>query len=280
MIQYLYKLIAILIRKNGYKVDSLSYILGRIVYKIFGLIPVEYGCIKICVTPYQTLDIFILLGDNINPFATSAIVNLLKNDGIFLDVGANHGVLSVIAAGKNSGIDVFAFEPSPRELPRIYKNILLNSLSNITVIPYGLANFYGKQKLVLTDDQNPGMNSLPSIRSEGDLIECTFMQLQQFMNDELLSRIKVCKVDIEGQEMNFLASIRSKMHFLNQCYFVIEITPSLLSMGKFSVDHVYEFFEQFGFIPQYGLKSDQEAWEECFYHPEFSSPVPFSAKLP
>lgn len=242
---------------------------------LFGLAIFNYGGIKLTAGPVGFLDNYIIHGRNINAYVTSALSQYLADGGVFLDIGANHGVLSLLAA-RNSKIKVFAFEPSPRELSRLWKNLALNQKNNISVLAYGIGDTEQQRTLVLTEIDNTGLNSLPSIRKKGHEVTCHFLPLQKLINIDILSQARVCKLDVEGQEMFILNGLRSHMHLFKQCVFVIEMSPALLSKVGASTENIYQFFTQLGFKSQFGNPDDLSQWEEVFYHPSYCEKLNYS----
>ena len=70
-----------------------------------------------------------------------AITERLPEGGTFVDIGANVGCLTLLAAklvGPTGG--VFAIEPNPANLQRLYAGIALNGFQNIRVIPHAASD--------------------------------------------------------------------------------------------------------------------------------------------
>ena len=95
------------------------------------------------------------------PALLLALRRLLRPGSIFLDAGANMGLMSLFAArqvGPN-GL-VLAFEPSPRDAARLDENIALNRLSkNICVARLALGNATGQLALRIAEPQHSGQNT-------------------------------------------------------------------------------------------------------------------------
>lgn len=250
-------------------------VLAQLLEKIFGYAIFSYGDIKLTAGPYALLDHYIIRGYNINPFVTSAIKQYLAEGGIFLDIGANHGVFSLLA-GKNPKTKVFAFEPSPRELRRLWKNLEINNNNNISVFSYGLGEDEGNKDFVLSADDNPGMNSLPNICEKGKKIRCNFTSLIKLLSPNILMQSRVCKMDVEGQEMFILKSLKNHMHLFKNCVFILEMHSTFLGKAGFTTDQIYDFFKEAGFNYQFGNLNGTKQWEEFFYHPAYSSELIFS----
>ncbi len=71
------------------------------------------------------------------PHVTNLVKGILKEGGVFLDVGANIGYFTMLAASlvKANG-KVIAIEPNPQNLQLIYSSLLENHLSNVAIYPY------------------------------------------------------------------------------------------------------------------------------------------------
>src|SRR5258708_30108846 len=80
-------------------------------------------------------DIFIsqyILRDGIwEPCETKALIKLLAADADFLDIGANIGWYTILAAGalKDRGM-VHAFEPDPTNFSLLMENVALHKIAN------------------------------------------------------------------------------------------------------------------------------------------------------
>src|SRR5690606_27097896 len=78
------------------------------------------------------------LSDEADYFMMSSV---LRRGEIFIDIGANIGIVSLIAA-RAVGPEgmVFAVEALPETRSRLQANIDRNKLSNISVLPFALVN--------------------------------------------------------------------------------------------------------------------------------------------
>ncbi len=63
---------------------------------------------------------------------------LVRENNVIVDVGANVGFYSVYAALMNPAAKIYAIEPVPKTRQRLEKNIQLNGVTNIEVIPLAL----------------------------------------------------------------------------------------------------------------------------------------------
>lgn len=139
----------------------------------------------------------ILGSGDYEPHVTSVVVNTLKTGDVFLDLGANLGYYSLLAANLvgNSG-KVIAIEPGPQNLQLLYASILRNNFSNITVYPFAASDDLQIIKL-LTIGSNAGVVTPLSPHKTFHLLA------QAIMLDSLLQgeqRIDLVKIDVEAHE--------------------------------------------------------------------------------
>ena len=81
------------------------------------------------------------------PQTLSVFRNLIKEHKNFVDIGANVGLFSSIAA--ENGLHVTSFEPHPK-----IREILKSNLDgrNAKIYPYGLSNASSEEKLFISDE--------------------------------------------------------------------------------------------------------------------------------
>ncbi|BAY33767.1 methyltransferase FkbM family protein [Nostoc carneum NIES-2107] len=142
----------------------------------------------------------------IQSFETSEIEFVrqsLKKGDIFLDVGANGGLYTVIAAKQigHTG-HVYAFEPGLRELSLLRHNIAVNNLSNVTVIEKAVSNQKGKTQFAISHDG--AMNSFKVTNHPQQKIKewqtVEIISLDDFIQEFNVGKINFIKIDVEGAE--------------------------------------------------------------------------------
>lgn len=125
----------------------------------------------------------------------------IATDAIVVDAGANIGAFTVYAAGKATAGQVHAFEPAPRNIELLRRNIELNNLDNVTVHTEALAGKAGEATLY-TDSHNKGGGTLYGDAKRSHRIRC--ITLADVFDRCNIERIDVLKVDIEGAEYDML----------------------------------------------------------------------------
>jgi len=143
-------------------------------------------------------------GKECEPAVTSLLKGVLKEGYTFIDVGANIGYFSVLA-GKAVGRTgrVYAIEPFQRSLGRLRRNVEINLLSNVTVVPYAAWKEEGIMRLYVSD-LGEDRNSLLPTKTEA------FKKSESVRTMKLDSVIPtgdsrvVMKLDVEGAEPQVL----------------------------------------------------------------------------
>lgn len=139
------------------------------------------------------------------PHVTREIRALLKPGTVFVDIGANVGYFSLLAAacvGERGR--VIAIEANPDNCDLIRQGVRANNFNNVLVYPYAVAE--KEQEFILGVD---GSNS--GIIEMGSNIDEVGLHIQAVTGDSLLKdqpRIDLIKIDIEGAEWRALRGMR------------------------------------------------------------------------
>jgi len=151
--------------------------------------------------PQEFIQSEILLHGIYEPEVAAAILAVIHPGDLFLDVGANIGIHSLIAA--YHGARVHAFEPVPRLAKRLKINAAINRLeSRITLFEFALSNKEGEAAFYVASRKDDGSHSLikgvPATSIETIIVKTTTLDhhLEKF------GRITpaLIKIDVEGAE--------------------------------------------------------------------------------
>lgn len=130
----------------------------------------------------------------------------IKNNDIVVDIGANIGVFTLFAARRTQRT-VYAFEPFPKNVEFINRNIHNNGLHNTKVYCVAVSDKIGSSKLFLSEIS--GGHLLFDHNNDGKLekyANVPTVTLQSIMDDNNLERIDFLKLDCEGSEGSILLS--------------------------------------------------------------------------
>ncbi len=151
----------------------------------------------------------------------------LKKGDIVVDVGANIGVFTVMAA-QQAGSEgmVIAIEPEDKNLKILRRNIEENNLENVVVVPKGLWSREGKLKLYIA----PFISHSFMKQDREDFQEVDVDTLENIIQHLGVREPDFIKVDIEGSEVEALkgmeAILRSNVTLAIAAYHPVEGTPT------------------------------------------------------
>lgn len=121
-------------------------------------------------------------------------------NSVFIDVGANAGVYSMVAAkivGNNG--TVLSVEPFPEMSARLIKNAELNNFTNVRVRTFGASDKTAVKTFWLNGNKP---NSFSFSIKNGDAKSLSFLtvSLDELFEWENLDRLDYIKIDAEGEE--------------------------------------------------------------------------------
>jgi FkbM family methyltransferase len=147
-------------------------------------------------------------GDNELP-VQHALADLLHPGDVFVDIGANVGFFSLLAARVVGDAGrVYAIEPVPENVEAIRANVRRNHFANVSVIEEAASDTVGTTTLTLT--RHPGGAAIASADAPPDAIgELTVptTTIDALVSDGRIAPPSVLKIDVEGAEEAVLAGL-------------------------------------------------------------------------
>jgi FkbM family methyltransferase len=150
----------------------------------------------------------------------SFLLHLLRQEDLFVDVGANVGSYTVLACSA-IGAKGFCVEPVPSTYSRLIPNIRLNDISD-KVSPQNIA--LGKQKgtVLFTNNQN----CMNHVIENGEKLENTVTVDISTLDDCLAGDPILIKIDVEGYELPVIEGAVRILKNNNLCAIIIEMNGS------------------------------------------------------
>jgi FkbM family methyltransferase len=152
----------------------------------------------------------ILAGHEYEPYVMEYLLSLVRENTVFVDIGANVGLFSIPVANLAGGGKVYAVEALARNAKIIARNAELNGLTNIEIIPIGVAekvgaNYWGRQHF----STNNQLHDVPKLlEMDFDSFELIGVAPIDSLVDQS-RRVSLMKIDIEGREYRaFLGATR------------------------------------------------------------------------
>ncbi|WP_265576446.1 FkbM family methyltransferase [Methylobacterium sp. 4-46] len=144
------------------------------------------------------------------PLPFLMMATYLRSEGIFVDVGANTGVYSVMAGILAEDRTVLAFEPLAALVAVLRRNLAANGLTDrVTVHELALSDVSGEATLHLPDPSHGLLETSASLEHDFKAVHGTVRVAVRTLDElDIRERIAVIKVDIEGHEHAFLGGAR------------------------------------------------------------------------
>ena len=181
----------------------------------------------------------------------SVISRLATTPGLFIDIGANLGMYSLLA--RSVGLDALLFEPEP-----VHFAFLRRNASSIgTPVACALSDESGTTQFFVSGSTNPGSSSL--VMPEGGWTASEYQQtvavrvatfdsaLAELNVDPAL--IRLIKVDVEGNEERTIIGMAEYLAGASAAPIWCEVRGSTSGRGRNSAYPVASFLRQFGYTP-------------------------------
>ena len=191
-------------------------------------------------------------GADYEPSTTTFVESHLSRGETFVDIGANQGWFSMLAAhvvgvaGK-----VIAFEPNPAMCSYLNRSVLRNAMgTRVTVEDIGLGDHDEVRPLFLSRHQNnDGMSSfIPqwaghsggSGETSRDVIQVSCRTFDSWVSEHPLDRVDMVKIDTEGWEINILKGMEQALQRLRPKHIICETNAD---------SQVAIFLKKLGYLP-------------------------------
>ncbi len=172
---------------------------------------------------------------------------------VVLDVGANVGEISIVAAHRvGASGQVFAFEPLSSARGELEKNLELNPGVAVEIAPVGLSDKVRTADVftnMAADDAgavNHGLASLYpqviGVRRPAEKIELT--TLDTWAEEANPERIDLIKVDVEGEELPVLKGAAGTLRKFRP-KLIVEVQRETCESAGYSTDDILKFLGQF-----------------------------------
>lgn len=167
---------------------------------------------------------------------------------VIIDIGGHVGIVSIYLAKKYPFLKIYTFEPNYNNYHNLQENIAINYITNIVAY----------NKAVTKDGRNSGMLVPNSNTGGGGLFELPIpesllpdysyytiasINLDNFMDENNISKCKLLKIDCEGCEYEILLN-SNKLNCIDYLSGEFHIDMHLQSKG-YSIEALYNYCTQF-----------------------------------
>jgi len=200
-------------------------------------------------TDIRSVPFSVLADGYYEPFQSDILVELGKNSGKFLDIGANMGFYSLALATENPELTVISFEPQPSVYEKMIKNIEMNNLQGrIKLLNMGLGHQIDELTMFIPKFTGTGGASFKNLHEdEGEAkeIKVPVVTLDALETDP----VDLIKIDVEGFELNVISGAIS---------LISQHRPSIVA------ELLRKWMKPFGHTPQMFLDELASLDYRCF----------------
>lgn len=183
----------------------------------------------------------------------------IGDDTIFIDIGANLGIYSLLA--KELGAYTVLFEPEPRH----YSFLSRNKSIFDEVYCSALSNFEGKSMLFVAKDNNLGGNSLVASNNSWEEsgyeseIEVAVDRFDNFLSRSSidLGKVACIKIDVEGNECETVCGMENYLEDGYKPVIWCEVRGPTSDRNPNSQRKVIDFLSEFDYMP-YRVKNKKK----------------------
>jgi len=203
---------------------------------------------------------------------TKYFLNNVKEDSVFLDIGANFGYYTCLVSKKidaGKGGKVYSFEPNRNAFELLQKNIMLNWINSSGVFLNNFAlsdsegevsfkNYkyrFGGSQFYTEDESSDAINTM-------EVVKVSTKTLDSYLGES--SKVDFMKIDVEGAEFKVLKGAEKTIDRSNDVKIVLEWSISQFKGHGIAPESFVEFFKNKGFKP-YGLKWQDGSATEVTY---------------
>jgi len=149
-----------------------------------------------------------------------AVINILPEESVALDAGANIGFVCVPIANwlKNKNGKVYAFEPQKMLYNALCGTAALNDLDNVIIENIAIGSNKGQLKIPKQDYSKPKDFGMVSLAKQEEISSYDNVKVTSIDNLNL-NRLDFLKIDVEGMEIEVLSgAIKTIQQYRPWCW--------------------------------------------------------------
>ena len=175
------------------------------------------------------------------------LLRYLRAEDCFLDLGANVGLYTVLASTIVEQGEIFAIEASPRNIEILRRQIEINALTNVHILPTAVGEIDGTVRFATAQRE---MGSIvPAEENAPGIVELPCQKLDTLFAVRLTAgeEIALAKMDVEGCEMLVLAGAQKILQHRLVRAWLFEVGPGGLQAHGHTARELLEVFQQAGY---------------------------------
>ncbi len=190
---------------------------------------------------------------------TEVVLNELREDMNILELGANIGYYAIKEASLLTTGKIFAFEPDPRNVEVLEKNVELNGFQDkMKIYPFAAGDEDTTKEFGLSQKTNLS-GFVDNKKVDSISVKC--VKLDNF-SDLKNEKINLIRMDIEGYECMVIDGMKELLERSNDIKIMMEVHPTVYDEGKFNFNDRLRLLEKMGFRVKYLVSAGEKLPEE------------------
>jgi len=180
------------------------------------------------------------------PHVSAWLADQLVTGNTFIDVGANIGYYSLMAArlvGESGR--VVAVEPVYPHVVR--QQVRLNGWNNVTICGAAAGNRHGTVEIGIANPWNRGHNSVINPARFGKTATIPVVRLDDYLPALGIHQVDAMKIDVEGYEVEVLLGARTLLADGAVPKIAFELSPDFLTAAGHSAIELKQLFADLGY---------------------------------
>ena len=237
------------------------FLLGKVIWREYRYVARTKAGFKMAGRSADQVQGFIYYFGVWEPNLSAFIESRLSLGRTFIDIGANVGYFTLLAARKGSVVSIEAF---PSIFSTLTENVLRNRLNNVRLVPYAVIDTARDIQMFHGGESNEGRSTTVAGRFQSQAITVRGKPLDALLTDNEIASARMIKIDVEGAERAVIVGMKSLLpKFPDDIEIVVEVSPSAPGQAN----EIFAIFESAGFFP-YLIEN---SYELGYY---LSSPAP------
>jgi FkbM family methyltransferase len=181
------------------------------------------------------------------PDVVGMIVRVASPGGVFFDVGANIGLVTLSVGIRRRDLIIHAFEPDPANAERWRRNLDLNPGVQARLEEAAVSSKEGRVSMIR--GRESGWSFVAKSPQRGGF-DVRAVSLEAYASAHAVTCIDVLKVDVEGYEAEVLKGAEALLEQHAIRSIVCELNDSLLRRAGTSRSAVFSYLGEYGYAPR------------------------------
>jgi len=223
-------------------------LLNKFVQKIYSDLQTEkYQTVTIplnlklkVLTKDACLGIYLLMGKSYEPQTTELFLKNIKTFSKIVDIGANVGYYTLLAAKKCTKGIVYAFEPDLENFNLLKENIKINNLKNVVIENKAISNKNGFSNFLIANIHKGKSRLLKKDYPNINQARVRTIKLDSYFKNV---KIDLIKMDIEGAEILALLGAKRLIRYQKKLTIILEYNPQHISEYGYEPKQLIDLIE-------------------------------------